>query len=188
MVVAGGIALLTGQPWLFPSLGPTAVLQTEQPTAESSSPRNTVIGHAVALAAGYLALLAFGLTTAGPALSTGVDLPRVGAAAVSLGLTAGVLALLDRPHPPAGATTLIVSLGLLNTPTSLGIALASVCVVTASCWLYNRASGAPMSLWWSLPGGARRSQPRSSSAVARHREDGLPPPASVTWRRPRRRH
>ena len=147
MVAAGAVALLTGQAWLFPSLGPTAVLQTEQPTSPSSSPRNTVIGHAVALAAGYLSLVVFRLTGAGTVLTEGATWPRIGAAALSLALTAGVLVLLDRPHPPAGATTLIVSLGLLTAPSALVVALASVCVVTAVVWLYNRATGAPMPVW-----------------------------------------
>jgi len=63
--LAGTLALVSGQPWLFPSLGPTAMLQTEEPGSASSSPRNTLVGHGVALLAGYLCLLVFGLTNAG---------------------------------------------------------------------------------------------------------------------------
>ena len=55
-----------------------------------------------------------------------------------------MLVLLRCPHPPAGATTLIVSLGFLRTPEDLVIALASVCVLTAVCWTYNRLLGTPM--------------------------------------------
>jgi hypothetical protein len=98
------------------------MLQTEQPTSDGSTPRNTLIGHAVALLAGYACLAAFGLRSAGPALSAGVTLARMGAAAVSLAVTAAVLLLVRRPHAPAGATTLIVSLGLLRTPASLVVA------------------------------------------------------------------
>jgi hypothetical protein len=50
-----------------------------------------------------------------PILAEGVTLARVGAAALSLALTEAVL-LLRSSHPPTGATTLIVSLGLLQTP------------------------------------------------------------------------
>ncbi|MFE9958333.1 hypothetical protein [Micromonospora sp. NPDC005299] len=53
VVVAGAVALLTRQPWLFPSLGPAIMLHVEQPGGQESSPRNTVVGHLVALLAGY---------------------------------------------------------------------------------------------------------------------------------------
>jgi CBS-domain-containing membrane protein len=145
--VAGALALASGLPWLFPSLGPTAMLQTEEPGSASSSPRNTLVGHGVALLAGYLCLLVFGLSSAGSVLDTGVDASRIGATAISLAVTAGALVLLRCPHPPAGATTLIVSLGFLRTPEDLAIALASVCVLTAVCWIYNRLLGTPMPVW-----------------------------------------
>ena len=123
------------------------MLQTEQPTSDGSTPRNTLIGHAVALLAGYACLAAFGLHSAGPALSAEVTLARMGAAAVSLAVTAAVLLLVRRPHAPAGATTLIVSLGLLRTPASLVVAFGSVCLVTLVDWIYNRLSGEPTPVW-----------------------------------------
>src|SRR4051812_38390943 len=55
--VAGVVALVTHQPWLFPSLGPMVMLHVEKPQAPESSPRNTLIGHAVALLAGYAFLV-----------------------------------------------------------------------------------------------------------------------------------
>ena len=159
IVVAGGVALATGQPWLFPSLGPTAMLQTEQPTSDESTPRNTLVGHAVALAAGYGSLALFGLRSAAPVPSAGISPSRIGAAAVSLAVTAAVLLLVRRPHAPAGATTLIVSLGLLRSPSSLVIAFASVCVVTLIDWIYNRLSGEQMPIWHNL--GTDRQPPPS---------------------------
>jgi CBS domain-containing membrane protein len=44
------------QPLLFPSLGPTVILFFETPLSPQASPRNTLIGHAVALLAGYASL------------------------------------------------------------------------------------------------------------------------------------
>src|SRR5690242_13578271 len=41
------LAVLTGSPFIFPSLGPTAFLFFYTPTAPTASPRNTLIGHAV---------------------------------------------------------------------------------------------------------------------------------------------
>lgn len=147
MVVAGTVAALTHQPWLFPSLGPAVLLHVEKPEAPESSPRNTVIGHAVALLAGYGFLLLCGLADNGSVLQEGVNVARIVAAAGSLAVTAAVLLMVRAPHPPAGATTLIVSLGLLHTPAQLVVAMASVLLVTVVDWLFNRISGRPMPLW-----------------------------------------
>ena len=50
--VSGLVAYASKQPLLFPSLGPTVLLFFEQPTATPASPRNALIGHAVAILAG----------------------------------------------------------------------------------------------------------------------------------------
>jgi hypothetical protein len=41
------------------------------------------------------------------------------------------------PHPPAGATTLIVSLGVLTTPAQLLAMAGAVLLVTAAAWGLN---------------------------------------------------
>ena len=147
VVVAGAVAAVTHQPWLFPSLGPAVMLHVEKPDAPESSPRNTVVGHAVALLAGYASLIACGLGDHPSVLREGVSVPRIVAAAASLAVTAAILLILRAPHPPAGATTLIVSLGLLHTPVQLVIAMASVLLVTAVDWLFDRMTGRPMPVW-----------------------------------------
>lgn len=139
-------AELTGQPFLFPSLGPTAFLLFYTPQAPSASPRNTLAGHLVGVLAGYAALVAFGLTDAGPA-GTHVTAARVGAAALSLGLTAGVMAWLRVPHPPAGATTLIISLGLLTHPPQLAVLMLAVALLVGQGLAINRFAGIDYPLW-----------------------------------------
>ncbi len=141
------LAVITRSPFIFPSLGPTAFLFFYTPTAPAASPRNTIIGHAVGAIAGYLSLVVTGLTLAGPALSVGVTWPRVIAAALSLGLTAGVMVLLKAPHPPAGATTLIVSLGILRQPWQLVLLMVAVVLLTAQAFVINRLAGIPYPLW-----------------------------------------
>jgi CBS-domain-containing membrane protein len=148
VVVAGVVAMASHQPWLFPSLGPAVMLHVEKPESAESSPRSTLIGHAVALLAGYGCLVVGGLTGHPSVLQEGVTGPRIVAAAgSSLAVTALVLLLLDAPHPPAGATTLIVSLGLLRTPTQLVIAAGAVVLVTVVDWVFNRATGRAMPVW-----------------------------------------
>ena len=93
-------ALVTGAPFIFPSLGPTAFLLFYTPMVVTACPRNTLAGHGIGAAAGFLALIVFGLRYAPPALATQVTWPRVGAAALSLGLTSGVMVWLKVPSEP----------------------------------------------------------------------------------------
>lgn len=141
------LALLTGSPFVFPSLGPTAFLFFYTPRAPSASPRNTLVGHTIGVLAGYFSLLVTGLTAAGPALAVGVTWPRVIAAALSLGLTAGLMVLCKSPHPPAGATTLIISLGILTKPWQLALLLSAVVLLTIQAFVINRLAGITYPLW-----------------------------------------
>lgn len=141
------VALLTKQPFIFPSLGPTAFLLFYTPTQPAASPRNTLCGHLIGVVAGYLSLAIFGLLDAAPALVVGVSWARVGAAALSLALTSGVMVWLRVPHPPAGATTLIVSLGLLTTIPKLGVLMLGVLLLVVQGFAINRLAGIPYPVW-----------------------------------------
>lgn len=145
--IMSALALVTHNPFIFPSLGPTAFLFFYTPTAPTASPRNTVYGHAIGVICGYGALVVTGLTTAPPATTVGVTWPRVVAAALSLGFTAGLMVLLRAPHPPAGATTLIISLGILKSPPQLVLLLVAVVLLTIQAFVINRAAGIPYPLW-----------------------------------------
>jgi len=145
--IMSALAVITHTPFIFPSLGPTAFLFFYTPTAPSASPRNTLVGHTIGVLAGYFSLVVTGLTMAGPALSTGVTWPRVIAAALSLGLTSGVMVLLKSPHPPAGATTLIISLGILTKPWQLLVLMGAVVLLTIQAFVINRLAGIPYPLW-----------------------------------------
>ena len=116
----GIISLILNQPWLFPILGTTAYLQVEQPGYKRSSFYNTIIGHYVGIAAGLVGITLFNLWNNPSIFSTYILLPSVvGAAAIALALTIIINMLLRAFHPPAAATTLLVSLGTINTPISI---------------------------------------------------------------------
>ncbi|MFV0257457.1 MAG: HPP family protein [Acidimicrobiales bacterium] len=151
IAIMSAVAWATGQPFIFPSLGPTAFLLFYTPTSPAASPRNTVIGHAIGAAAGYLALVAFGLTADPPALATEVTGGRVGAAAVSLALTSAVMVWARAPHPPAGATTLIVSLGILREPDQLVVLMIAVVLLTGQGFVINRLAGIDYPIWRPRP-------------------------------------
>lgn len=144
-------AWVTGAPFVFPSLGPTAFLLFYAPVQPAASPRNTVLGHLIGVLAGYLALALFGLLDAPPALSTSVTTARVGAAALSLGLTSGAMVWAKVPHPPAGATTLIVSLGILREPWQLAVLMLAVVLLVAQGLVINRLAGIPYPVWAPRP-------------------------------------
>ncbi len=159
IAIMSAVAWVTDEPFIFPSLGPTAFLLFYTPTAPAASPRNTIIGHAIGAGAGYLALVIFGLTDDPAALATSVTGPRVGAAAVSLALTSALMIWLRAPHPPAGATTLIVSLGILREPDQLAVLMLAVALLTLQGFTINRLAGIDYPTWRTPNPGTRRPPP-----------------------------
>jgi CBS-domain-containing membrane protein len=147
IALSGALAWLLGEPLVFPSLGATAFLFFETPMAEVASPRNTIIGHYVGAAIASFWLLVFGLSDAPSALQAGFTLERAAAVALSVGCTGGVLRLLRAAHPPAGATTVIVSAGLLTSGRELLALAAGVALLTISAHVLNRALGVPAPRW-----------------------------------------
>jgi CBS-domain-containing membrane protein len=71
----------------------------------------------------------------------------VGAIALAVALTGGVLRVIRSAHPPAGATTIIVASGLLAKPHQILDILIGVLLLTIAGWLLNRAMGVPAPAW-----------------------------------------
>lgn len=138
LAIAGTVGLLLKQPWLFPSLGPTVMLFFESPKQPSSRPLNTIVGHVVGIAAGLICYSAWGLSSLPSAPAGGLTISYVVAGAMAVGITTAVLSLLKLPHPPAGASTLIVALGILHTPTQLLSMVGAVLLITTAGWAFNR--------------------------------------------------
>ena len=78
---------------------------------------------------------------------TGVGWDRVAAAGLSLAFTGALMMLLDCPHPPAGATTLIVSLGIVTRPFHLVVIEVAVALLTLQAIGINRLAGMEYPLW-----------------------------------------
>ena len=57
------------------------------------------------------------------------------------------MVLFKSPHPPAGATTLIISLGILTKPWQLLLLLVAVVLLTLQAFAINRLAGIPYPLW-----------------------------------------
>ncbi|RUR36002.1 HPP family protein [Vreelandella populi] len=111
-LLIGGVALVAGQPWLFPSLGPSIYLHMHKPNLESARLYNTVVGHATGVAAGAVGVLLTGASQDPSVLSSQtIALSRVGASAIAMGVCLFVQQLLKASHPPAAATALLIALG-----------------------------------------------------------------------------
>jgi len=145
------LAVITGTPFVFPSIGPTAYQLFFLPRAQTSTPRNTLIGHAIGLACGYGAFRMAGVPVSAVLARGDFDWRPVVAAALSLAATAALMILLDASHPPAGATTLIVSLGIISKPAYLLLIEAGICIVTLQAFCVNRLAGLPYPAWQSPP-------------------------------------
>jgi CBS domain-containing membrane protein len=147
ITVLAGLAMVVRAPFVFPSLGPTAFLFFFVPRSPAATPRHAVYGHAIGLICGYAALWVFGLQHQPSAMITTVDLPRVLAAALSLALTGVFMIVFKAVHPPAGATTLIVSLGIVTTLWRLVIIECAVALLTLQAILINRHAGIDYPRW-----------------------------------------
>jgi CBS-domain-containing membrane protein len=145
--LSGLLAWLLNEPLVFPSLGATAFLFFETPLAEVASVRNTITGHIVGAAVAFAWLNVFGLVGDPSAIVAGFDAERVACVALSLSFTGGILRLLRAAHPPAGATTVIVSVGLLTTWDEILVLVAGVAILSVSAWALNRLLGVPAPLW-----------------------------------------
>jgi CBS domain-containing membrane protein len=147
IAILAAVAMVSHVPFVFPSLGPTAFLFFFTPLAPTASPRNTICGHAIGILCGYGALWATGLQDAPPISTAGVDAPRVLAAALSLAATGALMILAKAAHPPAGATTLIISLGIITRPLHLLILEAAVVLMVLQAIALNRLAGIDYPLW-----------------------------------------
>ena len=58
------------------------------------------------------------------------------------------------PHPPAGATTLIVSLGIFHEPRQLVILMVAVALLVVQGFVINRLAGIHYPAWSPAPANA----------------------------------
>ncbi|WP_080505311.1 HPP family protein [Halorubrum aethiopicum] len=130
--VLGVTAWGSGQPFIFPSLGPTAFVLAFDRQSDRTQTRLIIGSHLIGGLAGLFAwtVVASGVSiTATPLPFSGDGFRLAASATVSIILTSWAMITTDTIHPPACATTLIVSLGLLSTPLRVGIIVGSVTIL-----------------------------------------------------------
>lgn len=146
IAILSTIAVLSHQPFVFPSLGPTAFLLFFAATSVTSCPRNVFFGHLIGVLCGFAALAVFGLTQTPPDLER-LTWAQVGSITLALCATLSLMVWLGVPHAPAGATTLIVALGLIRTPAHLAVLMLAVVAMIVQGFVINRLAGIPYPIW-----------------------------------------
>jgi hypothetical protein len=112
LAATGAFGFVAHQPWLFPSLGPTAVLQATPSEGRHAHPRSALVGHACGVICGCLSVLVVGARDAPGVIASGhLSVPRLAAAVIALASTTTAMVLLRSLHAPAAATTLLFAEG-----------------------------------------------------------------------------
>lgn len=130
--VLGLVAWASGQPFVFPSLGPSAFILAFDRRGERTRTYRIVGSHLIGGVAGlaaYTLLAAGGSITTNPAAFSPDGLRLAASGVLSIVLTSWGMIATDTNHAPACATTLIVSLGLLSTPIQVAVILISVVIL-----------------------------------------------------------
>ncbi|MBF6571516.1 MAG: HPP family protein [Candidatus Binataceae bacterium] len=132
MLVLAAIGWATRQPLIFASLGPTAYELVEQPQLRSARPYNIIVGHLIGLGSGFLAVYLLNAWAAPNVISAGVvSTDRLWAVAISATLTTFGTLILKAGQPAALATTMLVSLGAMQTRRDAVAIVAGVLIITA---------------------------------------------------------
>lgn len=126
LVIVGGAGWFSHQPLLFTSLGPTAYELIETPHRRSAKPYSILVGHGIAIAAGFLAIYVTGAVHVASVSSAGVPSPRIWAAAVAALITVLGTLLLRASQPAALSTTLLISLGTMQKPIDAAVIAVAV--------------------------------------------------------------
>lgn len=126
LVIVGAAGWFSHQPMLFTSLGPTAYELIETPHRRSAKPYSILVGHALAVAAGYIAIYVTGAVHVAPVSSAGVLAPRIWAAALAALITVLATLVLRASQPAALSTTLLVSLGTMQKPIDAAVIMIAV--------------------------------------------------------------
>lgn len=147
------LALLAQEPIIFPSVGASAFILFYRPLVAAASPRNVLLGHGIGVLTGWASLWVFGLLTAPSALDAGMDGMRVGAIAAGMGLCAAMMVWLRAAHPPAAATSLLVSMGLIPSLWHLGLLLLGAGILVLQAFVMHRIAGVKYPAWAPQTGG-----------------------------------
>ncbi len=139
VVAEGGLILAVGaagwaahMPLIFTSLGPTAYELAEKPDSPSAKAYNIIVGHFIALAAAFFSLwLLHAWGAPKVASSELVSSPRLWASVLAVVITTAATLTLKASQPAALSTTLLVSLGTMQSGRDAIAIMIAVLMLTA---------------------------------------------------------
>jgi CBS domain-containing membrane protein len=146
-LVVAGIACLSGSPFIVPPLGATIFLCFVSPHAAISSPRHVLLGHGIGVLCGWGALLLTGALGQPSSITAGCQPHHAFAVALALFGTLLGTQLLRAGHPPAGATTVLVALGLVQTPQGYVAVEGGAAIICVCAWLLHARRGVDYPFW-----------------------------------------
>ena len=149
MTALGALSMSLGAPLVIPAVGASAYLVFSTPRAEVAAPRNVLMGHALGASIGWAMIRAFRLENVPGGLTLALTWPRLGAIAIALAITIGVLRALCCSHPPAGATPIIVASGSMPDARHVLDFVVAALVVVVYASVACRSLGYP--LWRASP-------------------------------------
>ncbi len=140
ILVLSLFAWALGAPFIFPSLGPTAyILAFDQ--KRSHSARVVIGGHTCGIFGGllsyYLVVDPYNLLMLTEIASTTGIFLGLGAV-LAIVITTFLMLLLQVSHPPACATTLIISLGILSHWYDGLVILIAVTIIYFTYWIFQK--------------------------------------------------
>jgi CBS-domain-containing membrane protein len=143
--IIGALALAFKMPFLFPSIAPTAISVIHRPSMKQNRPTSIIGGHFIGIIVAVILLMVFGLYHEPSTLQAGFTVNRVLVCALAIGITTTFEENTPFYHPPAGATTLIVALGLMTQPLQLlGIAIGIIMIsILAAVYEYFCPKASP---------------------------------------------
>jgi hypothetical protein len=130
--VLAAIGWATRWPFVFASLGPTAYDIVEKPESKSARTYNIIAGHFTGLGAGWFALWALHARES-PKVTTAalVPEPRMWAAVLAVAVTTGVTLAIRASQPASLSTSLLVSLGSMQTGRDALAIIIAVLIIAA---------------------------------------------------------
>lgn len=148
LAVLSLLSWVTGQRFLLPSLGPSIFVLATLPEREMHLPRRIIGGQCISAVSAFVAAQLFlGSIGFNPTLQpfSPVILRQVAATVVAMIVTTAGMNATNTKHPPAYATTLIISLGFLRTVGDLIVFLLAIFIVVLTHEYSKRFSV------WDLP-------------------------------------
>ncbi|WP_168719022.1 HPP family protein [Thermosulfurimonas marina] len=147
----GFAAYFLNWPLIFPALGPTAFLIFYSPARSISWPRNSLLGHLLALACGLGAYFLLVWLFPEALKAESFTLTEIFLVCGAVALTGLLLVLFNLQHPPAAATAMLAAAGYFSSPENiLGFLLALILLLLEGLFLH-RLSGVVYPLW-TIPG------------------------------------